>query len=899
MVGSAVWLLWLRVTGTNPPLGIPIGLVVGGLLFSGPKFWPAAILGIFAGFWLIEPSRPFLLQLIPSIAIPAGGVVTVMLIRRLGVRPAEILEPRSLLWVFAAAVAGSAVTSALGTAGALAMEQTHAPLTEFAGRFARQGLGMILVAPLVLVWGTPPRDRWSTRKWAGFAGTMALCAVASAAIFLTYKYIPIAWAIFPPLVLAALGWHLRGITTAMAISSVAILWGTGLGLGPFTIESPEFRSSFAQMFVAVTWVMMLLLATYADERRAEDKLRLADARLQASRANLTNMVRNAASPVAIVDRDMRYIATSRRFLTAYRLPEDMQIEGKSHYDVFPHIRARQDIHQRVLAGEELSGTNEKFVNADGTTEYISWNHRPWYDEDSRIVGIIMTSEVVTAEIQARQQLERAEQRYRAVFEQAGVGVGLLSLDGVYFDVNDRSCELTGYAREEVVGHGFELICDPPDWGETAAAIAALARDEIAFYSADRVIRTKSGELRPVHATANLVRKVDGTPDHIISVLQDISERVEAQRALSESEKRLRLAQEAAGVGVWEIDLKNGGSRHSPQSARLFGLPWRNGPYRMADFENRLGEEQVAQLRKAIDEASRTHGLLDMTLMLHFPDDEPRWVNLQGRYDRHDGHPRLLGLAIDITHDVEAEAQLREAHDKLLRVARLSAMGAMASTLAHELNQPLSAITNFVEASRYRMRQESEPDPVVLDALEQARGQALRAGEIIRKIRAFTVSGEIASERVDMGDVVRTASNSVRQLRLAAGVLIQCDIDPRAVRLIGDALQLEQVVANLTRNAAEATQGCTHRKVTVTTRMRQQDMLVRIEDTGRGISEELIENLFEPFRTSKETGTGLGLPICRTIVEAHGGRLWAANRADGGAEFSFTIPLPEDAERPGA
>jgi PAS domain S-box-containing protein len=892
MAGSAAWLLWLRFTGTNPPLGVPIGLVVGGLILSGVEFWPVAVLGMLAAFWLVEPSRPLLLQIIPAITIPAGGAVTALLIRRFGVRPAEILEPRSLFWVFVAAVTGSVVASTLGTAGAVAMGQTSAPLMEFVERFARQGLGVILVAPLVLVWTMPPRERWSLRKWLGFAATMLLCGLASSIVFLTPQYVPVAWAVFPPLVLAALGWHLRGVTTATMITAVMILSGTGLGRGPFAVEAPEFRAVFAQMFIAVTCAMMLLLATYADERRAGDKLRLADERLRVLRANLTNMVRNAASPIAIVDSDMRYIATSQRFLSAYRLPTETNIEGQSHYDIFPQARAHQATHRRILAGEQFSAVNEPFTNTDGTLEYISWNQRPWYDENMQIVGIIMSSELVTAEINSRQQLEGAEQRYRAVFEQAGVGVGLLTLDGIYFEVNDRSCALTGYSRDEVIGQSFELICDPPDWETTAAAIRALTNGEIEFYSADRVIRTKGGELRPVHATANLVRRSDGTPDHIISVLQDISERVQAQQALSESEKRLRLAQEAAGVGVWEIDLARGGARHSPESARLFGVPWRDSGYRMSDFETRLGDAQIAQLRVAIQQARETRGPLDMTLLLSLPDGEQRWVNLQGSYDPHDGNPRLLGLAIDITHDMEAEAQLREAHDKLLRVARLSAMGAMASTLAHELNQPLSAITNYVEASRYRVRRESQPDPAVLDALDQAREQALRAGDIIRKIRAFTVTGEIASERVDLGTVVRAACDSVRQLRLATGVAITCEIDPTPASLIGDALQLEQVVANLARNAVEATQGCEQRTVTVSTRVRPQDVVVRVEDTGRGISEALIENLFEPFRTSKETGTGLGLPICRTIVEAHGGRLWAENKADGGAQFSFTIPLAE-------
>ena len=278
-----------------------------------------------------------------------------------------------------------------------------------------------------------------------------------------------------------------------------------------------------------------------------------------------------------------------------------------------------------------------------------------------------------------------------------------------------------------------------------------------------------------------------------------------------------------------------------------------------------------------------------------PDGEARWVTLQGRYDPHDGQPRLLGLVIDITHDMEADAQLREVHEKLLRLARLNAMGAMASTLAHELNQPLAAITNYIEACRYLTRSRGEPDHDILDALDHARVQALRAGDIIRKIRSFTVSGEIVQASFDLNAVIYSASAAVRQLKIAQGARIDCDFDPAPANLIGDALQIEQVLSNLIRNGVEATTGRARREVSVTTRVGPEEVVVQIADSGAGLSEAMLDNLFEPFRTTKESGTGLGLPICRTIVEAHGGRLWAENGPGGGAIFSFALPIAETRE----
>ncbi|MEI9852307.1 MAG: ATP-binding protein [Sphingomonas sp.] len=188
--------------------------------------------------------------------------------------------------------------------------------------------------------------------------------------------------------------------------------------------------------------------------------------------------------------------------------------------------------------------------------------------------------------------------------------------------------------------------------------------------------------------------------------------------------------------------------------------------------------------------------------------------------------------------------------------------------------------------------------MMLDLIERTRVQALRAGDIIRRVRGFTIRGEISRAPTDIEAVLRAACASVREHPVGAGVTIECHFDVRARRAPVDALQLEQVVANLVRNAAEATQGSAVRRVAVATTLAADAILVRVTDSGRGLDDAMLHNLFEPFRTTKETGTGLGLPICRTIVEAHGGRLWAERAAGGGAQFCFTLPLAAAAAEEG-
>jgi len=892
LAGCISWALWYEVMGHSPPLGLAIGVSVGGLMLTSTRFWPLLALAVLVTYWLFQSPFPLVEQGFRAMGLALGALLTTVLIKRRGIDANELLDPRSILWIFIAAVAGSLLAAGIVASGAIAVGRAPA----FIDKFAQQGLGMILVAPLVLVWATPPRERWSPLRWAGFIAVMLFCGAIAAHAFLTTTGSPMSWAIFPPLVLAALGWHLRGATTSVAISALIVLWSTEIDTGPFSTAASEHRQLLAQIFVAVTCATIFLLAAYADERHAEDKLSLAARRLEIARRNLTNMARDATSAVALLDRDLNFVVASKRFLTDFRLPEDISVEGRSHFEVFPVCAPeRRDQYARVLAGETLSGNGDALRHPDGTVDYVRWSFRPWRDEDNNIAGVVITSEFVTAEMEDRRRLEEAERRYRAVFEQAGVGVGRLSLDGTFLEVNDRICVLTGYPREELIGESCRKTSTAEEWESSLEGIQALSRGEVAFYSDDRMLQLPDGTQCPVHCTANLVRTGDGTGDYIAIVLQDISPRVAAQRALQESEKLLRLAQEAAGVGVWQIDLIRGGSRHSPESARLFGLEWHEGTYRMADVADRLGVDQVIELRKAIVHARRTRGPLEMTLQLTLPDGESRWVTLQGRYDAHDGQPRLLGLVIDITRDMEADAQLREVHEKLLRLARLNAMGAMASTLAHELNQPLAAITNYLEACRYLTRSRVDPDHNILDALDRARVQALRAGDIIRKIRSFTVSGEITQSSLDLGAVIRSACAAVRQLKGTLDAKIECDFAELPDSVIGDALQIEQVLTNLIRNGVEATAGLARREVSVTTRLEPGEVVVSIADTGPGLSEDMLDNLFEPFRTTKESGTGLGLPICRTIVEAHGGRLWAENGPGGGAIFSFALPTQQSGE----
>lgn len=229
-------------------------------------------------------------------------------------------------------------------------------------------------------------------------------------------------------------------------------------------------------------------------------------------------------------------------------------------------------------------------------------------------------------------------------------------------------------------------------------------------------------------------------------------------------------------------------------------------------------------------------------------------------------------------------------DAPVPASRLTAMSAMASTLAHELTQPITASHNYLQASVYLLRQRADGLEDVLAMVEQASAQTLRAGVIIRRMRDFLLSGRIQGEPEDLRDLVDKAWAGVA----CPGVEIVQKVAPDVV-VTADRIQIGQVLTNLLTNAVQALEDCPVRRVTISAEPQGRMVALRIADSGCGLPDAIFERLFEPFHTSKPTGTGLGLALSRTIVEAHGGQLWAERPASGGAVFGLTLPVAPDAE----
>jgi two-component system sensor kinase FixL len=265
----------------------------------------------------------------------------------------------------------------------------------------------------------------------------------------------------------------------------------------------------------------------------------------------------------------------------------------------------------------------------------------------------------------------------------------------------------------------------------------------------------------------------------------------------------------------------------------------------------------------------------------------------------DDHRLFAGFLRDVSARRDAEQRVHDLRSELLHVSRVSEMGELASGLAHELNQPLTAIINYMQACRRLL-----PDSALADIgrvgelIEKAVAQAERAGQIIQHLRRFVARGETERTAEDIGNVVHDAARLALIGASERGISAAFDLAPGLPLVMIDKVQIQQVIINLVRNSVDALSGTGKGEIIIRTTRAAHDMVeIEVCDTGPGLDEEVARRLFQPFVTTKPGGIGIGLSICRSIADAHDGKLWATGNPGGGTIFHLTLPLADGQDEP--
>lgn len=482
----------------------------------------------------------------------------------------------------------------------------------------------------------------------------------------------------------------------------------------------------------------------------------------------------------------------------------------------------------------------------------------------------------------------------------GHAIYLLDAEGNVVTWNAGAERLKGWTEAEVIGRNVSIFYpeDAVKAGKPAADLAETARQGRLEIEDWRIRKDGSEFLADVSITA--LYHADGTPRGFAKVVSDITARRATEDALRSQESHLRSILSTVPDAMVVIDDRGQILSFSAAAERLFG--YKEAELLGADVSILMPspdrERHDGYVRHYLETGEKRIIGIGRVVFAQRKDGTTFPMELSVGEATGDAHPLFTGFIRDLTERQKTEARLESLQSELIHVSRVSAMGTMASTLAHELNQPITAVANYVEAVRDLLANPNPDDlPMIREALDDTAKEALRAGHIVRRLRDFVARGEVEKTIEKLPALINEAAVLGLMGAREKGVEPRFDLDPYASPVLVDKVQIQQVLINLIRNAVEAMADSPVRKLTVSSRPDQPGFVrVIVADTGPGVTPKVAEQLFTAFVSTKTEGMGLGLSICRTIVEANGGRIWMQPGADAGTEFHFTLVSAKAGEK---
>jgi two-component system, LuxR family, sensor kinase FixL len=486
-----------------------------------------------------------------------------------------------------------------------------------------------------------------------------------------------------------------------------------------------------------------------------------------------------------------------------------------------------------------------------------------------------------------------DRNVRIGIEGSGVGTWDLEFSTQQLSWSNTTRKLFGVSPEQAVNYDLFLsLLDRQDRDRTAEAVRRSIETGRNFDIQYRIHRDSDAG-HWVRALAAIVDDDEGKPSRLSGIVLDIDNEKRLEDALRTRERHLHSILETIPDAMIVIDKYGIMQFFSSAAERQFGYAepeaiGKNISALMPEPDRSRHDGYLARYLKTRERRIIGIGRI-VTGMRKDGTTFPMHLTIGEMQSG--GQPYFTGFVRDLTEQQQTQARLQELQSELVHVSRLSAMGEMASALAHELNQPLSAISNYMKGSRRLLATSTDVNAAKIEAaLDRAAEQAIRAGEIIRRLRSF-VSREESEKRVEsLSKLIEEAGALGLTGAREQGVILRFNLDPECDLVLADRVQVQQVLVNLFRNALEAMATSTYRELIASNARAVDDMIeIAVSDTGHGFGDGAQANLFQPFFTTKATGMGVGLSISRTIIEAHGGRMWAETNSAGGATFRFTLP----------
>jgi PAS domain S-box-containing protein len=563
-----------------------------------------------------------------------------------------------------------------------------------------------------------------------------------------------------------------------------------------------------------------------------------------------------------------------------------------------------DLQERWRAALERSTSYEaeaRLRRVDGCYRWFLIQAMPLRDSGGRIIRWYGTNTDIEDLKLAQEELQKQTSRLDELFEQAPEAVAVLSTDDRIVRVNKEFTRMFGYEPAEVLQLPINDLIVPETQIDSSRAYARLLK-EGGRVEVETVRRRKDGIEIDVSLLAVSVRTASGEPVVNYAIYRDITERKRAEERLRESEARFQSMADTAPVLIWMTG--------TDALCNYFNKPW-------LDFTGRTMEQEVGPGWTEGVHPDDVQGCFDcflpafharkpfrMEYRLRRADGEYRWLMESGipRYTGAGEFVGYIGSNIDITDLKRAAAErqrLRELEADLAHINRVSMMGELTASLAHEIKQPIAAALMDAKTCVRWLRRDTPDIAEGCEAASRMIHDATRAAEVIDRVRSLYKRDTSDRELLDVNEIIREMIILLHDKADRNSISIRTELDSGLPRITADRVQLQQVLMNLLLNGIEAMKG-TNGELTITSkRTDDAQLLISVSDSGIGLPVGEGDRIFEAFFTTKAQGTGMGLSISRRIVESHGGRLWACANTGSGATFQFTLPIDMVASPPSA